>query len=243
MIGAKKRKKPLEAINFRQLSQRMTFAAREQYKILRTNLNFVLPDSAEGRCAVLGVTSSIPGEGKSTTAINLGAMLAEDGKRVLLIDADLRLPSIAKKFGYHSAPGLTDYLQGLHPAEHCIRQVKSLEQFQVMPSGTLPPNPSELLSSRKMARALQTLAEQYDFIILDLPPVTAVTDALAVSGMLTGMLLVIREDYTEKAELAACVRQLKLSEVHILGCVMNLAESVGTSYKKHRHDYRANGVI
>ena len=149
----------------------------------RCCVHFVLPDDL--KCPIIGVTSSVRGEGKSTTAINLAYALAEDGKTVLLIDGDLRLPSIAKKLGYKNQPGLTDFLQG------------------------------------------------GDYIIIDLPPVNVVTDALAISKLISGMILVVREEYVEKRELDNCVRQLKLSNVNVLGCVMNNAKDEKAAYGKY----------
>ena len=207
------------------LHKNLAFAAMEQYKLLRTNLGFVLPDGIN--CPVIGVTSSVRGEGKSTTAINLAYVLAADKKKVLLIDGDLRLPSISKKMNISSVPGLTDLL--------VTYDVENLEQFRsdvldswyIMPSGQLPPNPSELIGSDKMKKLLDLLSAKFDYIILDLPPVSVVSDALAASRLITGMLLVIRESYTDKRELEACVRQLELSHVKVFGCVWNEAKESG----------------
>ncbi len=218
------------------LHKNLEFSATEQYKLLRTNLNFTLP--ADQKCAIIGVTSSMRGEGKSTTAINLSYVLAESGKRVLLIDGDLRIPSVAKKMNIKNTPGLTNLLMGYETQRFGDFKSGLLDNWYVMPSGELPPNPSELLGSRRMELVLKTLAENFDYIIIDLPPVNIVSDALAISGFITGMLVVVRQDYTEKKELEQCFRQLSLSNVKVLGCVMNEAKDGKRSYGKYRKYYR-----
>lgn len=218
------------------LHKNLEFTATEQYKLLRTNLSFTLP--ADQKCAIIGVTSSMRGEGKSTTAVNLSYVLAENGKRVLLIDGDLRIPSIAKKMDIASSPGLTDLLMGFETQQMSVFKSKLLDNWYILPSGALPPNPSELLGSRRMESVLQLLSEKFDYIIVDLPPVNIVSDALAISGLITGMIVVIREDYTEKKELEHCFRQLKLSNVNVLGCVMNQAKSGSGTYSKYKKNYK-----
>ena len=208
------------------LHKNLEFTAVEQYKLLRANLSFTLPEGV--KCPIIGVTSSMRGEGKSTTAINLSYVLAESGKSVLLMDIS-------------STPGLTDLLMGYESHQMGVFKTNLLENWYVMPSGDLPPNPSELLGSRRMESILKLAAEKFDYIVVDLPPVNVVSDALAISKYITGMIVVIREDYTEKKELEACFRQLKLSNVNVLGCVMNEAESLGGThgrYKKYSKYYR-----
>ncbi len=215
------------------LHKNLEFTATEQYKILRANLSFTLPE--ESKCHIIGVTSAMRGEGKSTTAVNLSYVLAESGNRVLLVDGDLRIPSVAKKMHLENEKGLTDILRGGETVELSEFKSDLLPNWYIVPSGTLPPNPSELLGSKRMENALNQLAEHFDYIILDLPPVNIVSDALAVSKYISGMLLVIREDYTEKKELETCFRQLRLSNVHVLGVVMNETKSGKGYYKKYRY--------
>lgn len=217
------------------LHKNLEFTATEQYKLLRTNLGFTLPEGAEYIC--IGVTSSTRGEGKSTTAVNLSYVLAESGNKVLLIDGDLRIPSIAKKMGIESSPGLTDLLMGKEiPADRFRSDL--LDNWYIIPAGDLPPNPSELLGSRRMETFLKSMAEKFDYVIVDLPPVNIVSDAMAISKLTTGMVVVIREDYTEKKELEKCFRQLKLSGANVLGCVMNGSKSGKGSYGKYRKYYK-----
>lgn len=218
------------------LHKNLEFTATEQYKILRANLSFTIPENV--KCPIIGVTSSIRGEGKSTTAVNLSYVLAENGKKVLLIDGDLRIPSIAKKMGIESAPGLTNLLMRFESRQLVSFQSSILENWYIIPAGNIPPNPSELLGSAKMEKLLENLSEEFDYIIIDLPPVNIVSDALAISRYITGMILVVREEYTEKKELEACSRQLELSNVKVLGCVMNGAKTGSGSYGKYRRYYK-----
>ena len=217
----------------RTLHQNLSFTATEQYKLLRANLMFTLPEDL--KCPIIGVTSSMRGEGKSTTALNLSYALSESGKKVLLIDGDLRIPSVAKKLGLASSPGLTDFL--INQKAMSLKPLKTdlSDKWYIMPSGDLPPNPSELLGSAKMERRLKYFAERFDYIIIDLPPVNLVSDALAISKYIDGMIVVVREEYTEKKELDACLRQLKLSNVRVLGCVLNDVDSGKGSYSKYKY--------
>lgn len=218
------------------LHKNLEFTATEQYKILRANLSFTIPENV--KCPVIGVTSSIRGEGKSTTAVNLSYVLAENGKKVLLIDGDLRIPSIAKKMGIESTPGLTNLLMRFESRQLVSFQSNILDNWYIIPAGNIPPNPSELLGSAKMEKLLEILSEEFDYIIIDLPPVNIVSDALAISRYITGMILVVREEYTEKKEFEACSRQLELSNVKVLGCVMNGAKTGSGSYGKYRRYYK-----
>ena len=213
------------------LHKNLAFTATEQYKLLRANLDFTVPEGE--KCPVIGVTSSMRGEGKSTTAINLSYVLAEKEKKVLLIDGDLRIPTVAKKMEIDSTPGLTDMMMGKSVDISAFKS-SLLDNWYILPSGEIPPNPSELLSSHRMELILKEMREMFDYIIIDLPPVNIVSDALAIASLITGMIVVIRADHTEKKELERCFRQLKLSNVNVLGYVMNAARSGGGSYGKYK---------
>lgn len=213
------------------LHQNLDFTATEQYKLLRTNLDFVLP--AGEKCPVIGITSSTRGEGKSTTSINLSYVLAEKGSKVLLIDGDLRLPSVAKKMEYENTKGLTDLLMGKDVPMDEFRS-SLLENWYILPSGEIPPNPSELLGSVRMEKVLENLRQFFDYIVIDLPPVNIVSDAVSISRYITGMLIIMREGYTERKELKICLRQLELSNVKILGCVMTYAQTSGGYYNRYK---------
>jgi len=213
------------------LHKNLNFTALEQYKLIRANLDFILPENE--KCPIIGVTSSMRGEGKSTTAVNLAYVFAEKGSKVLLIDGDLRIPSIAKKLQIPGSPGLADLLRG-KSKEIFGFQTYLLDNWYVLPSGDIPPNPSELLGSTRMENVFNQLREIFDYIIVDLPPVNIVSDAVSISSLISGMFVVVREEYTEKKELERCFRQLKLSNVNVLGCVMNEAKSGNGTYGKYR---------
>ncbi|MGN1169608.1 MAG: CpsD/CapB family tyrosine-protein kinase, partial [Acutalibacteraceae bacterium] len=167
-MGLHKKKKNFissDSDSTKMLHKNLNFTATEQYKIIRANLDFTLP--ADEKCPIIGVTSSMRGEGKSVTAINLSYVLAERGSNVLLIDGDLRLPSIAKKLNIESSPGLTDLLKG-KGAQMVDFRSDVLNSWYILPSGAIPPNPSELLGSKKMQDVLAKLREMFDYIIIDL---------------------------------------------------------------------------
>lgn len=236
MIGTKNRRNkntPLfQSESKKTLHRNLEFTATEQYKLIRANLDFTLPEGE--RCPVIGVTSAMRGEGKSTTSVNLSYVLAERGSKVLLLDGDLRIPSVAKKMDIPSSPGLTDMLMKKNTVPLENYQTSLLSNWYIMPSGDIPPNPSELLGSKRMEATLNSLREHFDYIVVDLPPVNLVSDAVAVSAYLSGIIVVVREDYTEKKELEHCFRQLKLSNVKVLGCVMNETKTGGGTYSKYR---------
>ena len=231
LFNKKHKKVSFGQVEHKTLHKHLNFTATEQYKLLRTNIDFTLPQ--DEKCHIIGVTSSMRGEGKSTTAINLSYVLAEKGSKVLLIDGDLRIPSVAKKLQIKGAPGVTTLLMNKSTD---VEDFKSelLANWYILPAGEIPPNPSELLGSRRMEKLLIALREKFDYIIIDLPPVNIVSDALSVSPFISGMVVVVREEYTEKKELTHCMRQLSLSNVNVLGCVLNEARGNGGSYGKYK---------
>ena len=200
----------------------ISFAAAEAYKLLRTKLLFSFTDEQE--CHVIGVSSALPGEGKSISSINLAYSMAQLGKRVLLIDCDLRRPSLTEKLPINKTPGLSDYLVGLSPIDNLI-QICGLKEdvyvFHVIAPGRTPPNPMELLSSAKMEKMVNLLRNNYDYIILDLPPVGEVSDALAAARLTDGMLVVVRQNYCDRIALNTAVRQFEFVDAKILGVVFN----------------------
>ncbi len=212
------------------LCEGLSFAAAEAYKLLRTNLMFSLPDKP---CRILGVTSSIRGEGKSTTAVNLAFTLAQAGKRTLLIDADMRLPSVSGKLGIHSRPGLSNLLAGLTEESKALRQSEQLSNWFILPAGDIPPNPSELLGSERMHALLERCSQAFDFIVIDLPPINIVTDALVISSWTDGLIVVVRQNYTDGKALNACMYQIKQLGSKFMGFVMTDAMVGKGSYKRY----------
>lgn len=227
---------------FKMFGPSVNFAVAEAYKLLRTNIMFSFSD--EDQCHVIGVTSSVRGEGKSTTACNIAYVLSETGKKVLLIDADLRRPSIAEKLGLQWGAGMTNLLVSRRDYKDVLQRCAMAPKLDILVSGDIPPNPSELLGSKRMTRLMEELSQDYDYIIVDLPPVTVVTDALAISGLLHGVVMVVRDRVVQRRELAEAMRQLKLVNVRILGFVYrDSAESnrkYGSRYGKKRDEYYAD---
>ena len=217
----------------------LSFAAAEAYKLLRTNLMFSLPDKP---CRILGVTSSVRGEGKSTTSVNLAYTFAQAGKRTLLIDADMRLPSVSSKLNIPGSPGLSNLLAGLTTEDRAIQKSAYFDTWSILPAGDIPPNPSELLGSERMHALLEHFSEVFDFIIIDLPPVNIVADALVISSWTDGLIAVVRQNYSDRKALNACMYQVRQLGAKFLGFVMTDAEVEKGSYKRygkygHRYGY------
>lgn len=219
----------------------ISFAAAEAYKLLRTKLQFSFVD--EGGCRIVGVSSALTGEGKSLSAVNLAYTMSQLGKRVLLIDCDMRRPSLAEKLPIKKAPGLSDFLTGQAHADTLIQLcgIKEDERaFHAISSGRTPPNPMELLSSIRMEKMLAALRENYDYIILDLPPVGEVGDALAAAKLTDGMLIVVRQNYCDRIALNSAIRQFEFVDAKILGVVFNCTSENGNGYgnKYYKKYYR-----
>lgn len=213
------------------LGPNLSFAAAEAYKLLRTNLEFSLP--ANNGCQIIGVTSALRGEGKSTTSINIAYTIAQTGKKVLLLEADLRLPTVAKRLRIHTRPGLSNWMVGQCNGNDVLQSSGLNPNLWVITAGDTPPNPAELLGSDPMAAVLKALSESFEIIVVDLPPVTAVSDALIVSKHLNGMIVVVRQNYCERSAVGEVVRQLRFAGTKILGFVMTGADTQKKTYKHY----------
>lgn len=213
------------------LGKKRPFATAEAHKRLRTNVFFSFPE--EKACRVIGVTSAMAHEGKTTTSINLAYDMLQAGKKVLLIDADMRMSNIVKITSIKRVPGLSDLLVSSRENNKCIQVEESLGGLNIISCGSIPPNPSELLSSNRMAEMMELLKERYEYIIIDLPPIAAVSDALIVSKMVDGMIVVVRQDYADKNLLDDAIRQLRFNEANIIGFVMNCAHTENKYYGKY----------
>ena len=211
----------------------ISFAASEAYKLLRTKLQFSFVD--EISCPVIGVSSAMAGEGKSLSSANLAYALSQLDKKVLLIDCDLRRPSLSVKLPIEKMPGLSNFLTGQIDLHKIIQscQMDTDSGFHVISSGRNPPNPIELISSAKMEKALEALRQSYDYIILDLPPVGEVSDAMVAAKLVDGILLVVRQDYCNTVALNSAVNQFEFIESRILGIVMNCVGERGGKYRKY----------
>ncbi|PWC07594.1 polysaccharide biosynthesis tyrosine autokinase [Mycetocola zhujimingii] len=206
----------------------------ESFRSLRTNLQFVNLDAGPRSFVI---TSSIPGEGKSTTSANLAIALAETGASVALIDGDLRLPRVADYMGVEGGVGLTDVLIGRAELADVL-QKWGRGKLYVLPSGRVPPNPSELLGSAAMKRLLNTLTEQFDIVLIDAPPLLLVTDAAVVSKLAGGAIVVAASGRTKKNELVASVRTLESIGSHLAGVVVTMLPTKGPdSYAYGQYSY------
>ncbi|MCR6513724.1 MAG: CpsD/CapB family tyrosine-protein kinase [Clostridium chrysemydis] len=197
----------------------------EKYRVLRTNIQYSSIDKEIRRIVV---TSAEPGEGKSTTAGNLALAFSQDNKKVLLIDCDLRKPSVHKKFKISNSMGLSDVIINREKIQEAIQERN--ENLDVLSAGKLPPNPSELLGSVTMDKLLEYFETIYDVIILDSPPLHAVTDAQILSKKSDGLVLVVRAEKTKKDSVLAAKALLEKVNAPILGVVLNGGESTKEKY-------------
>lgn len=189
----------------------------EQIKTIRTNLNYAMVGKP---LKTLMITSAIQGEGKSTIGGNLAVEYAKKGMQVLLVDADLRRPTIHHTFGVSNQRGLSTWLSGqLVDVNDAIYPV--LDHLFVMPSGPKPPNPAELLASDKMTEFLTVATRKLDLVIVDAPPVLPVTDARILAGQVDGTVLVVRQNFVEKVAVRQAVNALKNARTQLLGTVLN----------------------
>ncbi|MBQ6525319.1 MAG: CpsD/CapB family tyrosine-protein kinase [Clostridia bacterium] len=189
----------------------------ESFKSLRTNLNFI---AATEKLNTFILTSAIPGEGKSNTAINLAITLAEDSKSVVVVDCDLRKPSLNRylKLG-RNFKGVTDILTGNATVEEALIQFEDLG-IHVLTAGAVPPNPSEMLSAEPMQKLINDLKAAFDYVILDTPPVSVVTDAAILGRYADGALLCVRSDFAPKETVQLAKERLTAVGVRILGVVL-----------------------
>lgn len=197
------------------LDDQSPFAIQEAYKALRTGLIF---STTQRDCQVILVTSADRNETKSTTAVNLALCFSQNRSRVLLIDCDLRLPTIAGKLRLPGNPGLTDMLVGRAKASEAIRKITT--GLYVLPAGTLPPHPAEFLGSDMMKQFIEKIKPNFDQIILDTPPVVAMSDAMLLSPCSNGVVLVCREGESSVKNLRLAIQKLEFAKAHIFGLVL-----------------------
>ena len=198
----------------------------EQYRAIRTNIEY---SNVDQNTKTILVTSSDKNEGKTTTVSNLAVSFANLNKKVLIIDCDLRNPSIHKMFRLNNIYGLTDILAKDRAVDKCIQKTE-LENLYVLTAGSTPPNPAEILSSEKMKNLIEDLKNIYDYIFIDTPPIGLVTDAGALSSFIDGVVLVVKSESVEKKYLEETKKKLDAVDARILGAILN-------SYKSEQKDY------
>ena len=223
------------------ITDKTDFSLVEAYKTTRTNLTYSLMNTEE-KCKKIIFTSSIPSEGKTVSCINTAIAFGMAGSKVLVIDADLRKPKVHVCLELNNEIGLTNYIVGMEKLSDVIQTTQY--GIDTITAGHIPPNPSELLASPKMNELFIEVAEKYDYVFIDVPPATIVTDAVSLSKYVTGVVLVVRQNYTNKDYLDKAVSNLKFANANILGILLNDVEtsdryySSRYRYKRYSYKYR-----
>lgn len=211
------------------LCNNMPYGVAEAYKVLRTNLNNISVDGKNYR--VLGIASPCPQEGKSTLAINYAYTLAQSGKRVLLMEADMRKPVIAKRLALKTRCGLSDML--LDGSKNFIQDSNIFENWKVLCAGTATDNTLEFLSGNMIDILMERLRQEFDYIVVDLPPINLVSDAMAISPYLDGIICAVKQDKTTKNELKIAMQYMMYSQTELVGFVIT-----NTHFTKQYGEYR-----
>ncbi|MDY3929874.1 MAG: CpsD/CapB family tyrosine-protein kinase [Clostridia bacterium] len=220
------------------LDNKSNFMMVEAYKAARTNIIFTL-SNVESKCKKIIITSASPNEGKTTTCLNLALAFSQTDSKVLLIGADLRKPRAYRYLKIERKNGLSDVLCGLVSLKDAIKHCPEVG-IDCITAGQLPPNPVELLASKKMGEILDELSEYYDYIFIDTPPVTLVSDATAMSKYTDGVIVVVRQNYTIHETLERARNSLNFAEAKILGYIINDVDTLTSrygSYKRYGYGY------
>lgn len=214
------------------LAASSTFAVKEAYNSIRTNLLFTQQGE---KCPIFVVTSPTANNGKTINSANLAINFAQMGKKTLVIDADMRNPSLHKLFSLSSRNGLSEILAGL--TDNITVTKTDIENLSVLTSGKIPPNPTELLSSPRMDKLLDFVKEHYDCVFIDTPPINIVTDATVFAQKATGYILIVKTDTTNVPELKTTVSTLQGINANILGFILNDANSEKKKYYSYYRKY------
>ncbi len=223
-----------ESKNLITINKKITldFRLSEAFKTLRTNIDFCGDD-----VKTIAFTSCVPGEGKSSVSFNLTISMIEAGKRVLFIDADMRKSVLGGRYQMSkSTGGLAHYLAGRKPLEECIFMT-NIPRLFLIPTGAVPPNPAELLGVKRFGHALETLRDQFDYIIIDTPPLGSVIDSAIVAKQCDGVVLVMETKMIGRNFAERVIDQLNKAECNILGVVLNKVEIGGKYYGRYYGKY------
>ena len=210
-----------------------TAVASEAYRTLRTNLLYAIVDNPP---KVILLTSPGQGEGKSTTCANLGVVMSQADKKTIIIDADLRKPVIHKHFGLRNLHGVVDILVGTHSLQEVWWE--PIEGLKVVPVGTIPLNPAEILSSRRMSEFLHDLREKFDYVLVDASPIIPVSDPAILAAQVDGVLLVLDAQHTRKVYFRQAIRSLEAVGANVMGTVMNNVNVKNNQYYYNYTTYK-----
>jgi len=194
----------------------------ESYRMIRTNLRYLNIDQEK---KVIAITSANPSEGKTTTMCNLAITIAQTGKKVVLVDSDMRKPILHKVFNSSNDHGIVDILVDKINYKNIVRKVEGIQNLEVITSGDIPPNPSELLESNAMKNLIIELKNDYDFVLVDAPPVCSVTDAAILARIVDGVILVIASGKTKIDSAKLSKKLLEKVDANILGVVLSEADT------------------
>ncbi|MBM7573514.1 CpsD/CapB family tyrosine-protein kinase [Aquibacillus albus] len=198
----------------------------EQYRTIRTNIQFA---SIDRNTKTIMVTSPGPGEGKTMTAANLAVVFAQQGKKVLIVDADMRKPALHLRFRKTNEQGLSNILAGNQTLQESVYET-GMNQLDLLTCGPIPPNPSELLGSKAMEEFIEEAKENYDLVIFDTSPVLAVSDAQVLGGFCEGTILVLRSKFTEYRATQKTIDLLKSVNTKLLGTILNDREKKNSNF-------------
>lgn len=217
MVKEKKNSKKTYAVSLISLTDQ-TSPVTEQYRTIRTNVQFAMVDK---NLRSLVITSSGPGEGKSTTAANLAVVFASSGVNVLLVDADLRKPTVHKTFNLQNSRGLSSLLSNRSLNIRDVAVPSPVDNLSILTSGPKPANPAELLGSLRMNNVMDEMKKVYDLVVFDMPPIVAVTDAQIIASKAEGTILVVRDKVSQKQSLLRAKDLLENVNANVLGVVYN----------------------
>ncbi|MCC8015982.1 MAG: CpsD/CapB family tyrosine-protein kinase [Clostridiales bacterium] len=216
------------------LTQESPFVMKEAYSSVRTNLMFTQKGE---KCPIFVVTSPTANNGKTINSINLAVSFAQMGKKTLLIDSDMRNPTIHRMFSLPSTNGLSEILAGL--TDNITVSKTDIENLSVLTSGKIPPNPAELLASSRMDKLLDFVKEHYDYVFIDTPPINIVTDSTVFAQKTTGYVIIAKANVTNTPELKTAVSELQRIGGNVLGFILNdSAFGKRGYYKKYNYNYK-----
>lgn len=232
----KKHKKSSEnKVLYSVLEENQRWDLVESYKMLRTNIELI---SAADRCKLIEIVSSEPDEGKSNVVVNLAYTIAQNNKKVCVVDCDLRKPSLYKYYkASEKTPGLTNYLMGNHTLDDILLEDNDVK---ILLSGPVPPNASEILNSDKMKALIKVLDERFDYVIFDTAPITQVTDAIVLGNSLDGAIIIIRQNYSDSRIVKDAKKALDTANIKVIGAAITNYSSNNKSsyyYKKKGYGY------